>query len=95
MQVLENHFVAGELSSAAIIDAVGASGGSIIVQTLFGSELFVTTQGASLLVQSRGIAAPGATVVVPDVATCAGVVHVIDELLVAAGPGGATFAFGG
>lgn len=80
-QVLLNHMVAGELSSAAILEALGDAGGSAIVPTLAGSELLVTTSGGGLFLQSRGLEGPGAEVTAADVSTCAGVVHVIDTVL--------------
>ena len=81
LQVLLNHIVAGELSAADIIAAVGEGGGSIIVESLLGSELFVTTVDDDLFVQSRGLMPLGANVAIADVTTCAGVVHVIDQVL--------------
>eukprot|EP00892_Ulva_mutabilis_P001136 jgi/Ulvmu1/11022/UM007_0202.1 len=55
--------------------------GSISVFSLLGSELFVTTDGTDIFVQSAGIEAPGATVTSPDQTTCVGPVHVIDTVL--------------
>ena len=65
------------------------------MQTLAGSDLFVTTgdDGTSLFLQSRGLEAPGATVLIPDVPTCAGVVHVIDLVLLPTLPDGSQVIF--
>lgn len=80
-EVILNHVVPGDLTSATIKTMLGEAGGSAIVQTLVGSDLYVTTVDDGLYVQSRGIEAPGALVVVADTVTCVGPVHVIDAVL--------------
>lgn len=84
LQVLLNHVVAGDLTSTAIKAVLGEAGGSTIVPTLLGSDLFVSTVDEGLYVQSRGLEAPGALVVTPDIPTCVGPVHVIDKVLLPA-----------
>lgn len=79
--VLLNHVVPGDLTSTAIKAVLGEAGGSTIVPTLLGSDLFVSTVDEGLYVQSRGLEAPGALVVTPDIPTCVGPVHVIDKVL--------------
>lgn len=74
----------GELTSSAIKAVLGEDGGSTIVPTLLGSDLYVTTVDDGLYVQSRGLAAPGALVVASDTITCVGPVHVIDQVLLPA-----------
>lgn len=91
--VLLNHIVPAELTAAAIIEALGEGGGSIVVQSLLDSDLFVTTVGDDLYLQSRGLDAPGAEVVVTNVETCAGIVHVIDDVLLPAKADGSEVMF--
>lgn len=88
MQVLLNHAVPGDLTASAITDMLGTAGGSVVVKTLLESDVFVTTTDSGLSIQSRGLDAPGALVVTPDVITCAGPVHVIDTVLLPALPDG-------
>lgn len=91
--VLLNHVVAQELTSEAIISLLGENGGSVVVTSVLGSELFVSTDGTSIFVQSPGLEAPGATVTIPDQITCAGPVHVIDTVLLPTMPDGTVVAF--
>ena len=93
LQVILNHVVPGDLTSTAIKALLGEAGGSTIVQTLFGSDLHVTTVGDGLYVQSRGIDEPGALVIAADTVTCVGPVHVIDEVLLPQDLDGMTFIF--
>lgn len=92
-QVILNHIVPGALTSTAIKALLGEAGGSTMVQTLLGSDLYVTTVGDGLYVQSRGILAPGALVVVADTPTCVGPVHVIDSVLLPTDLDGMTVIF--
>lgn len=94
MQVLLNHIVSQELTAEAIISLLGESGGSVVVPSLLGEDLFVTTDGSGIFVQSRGLEAPGATVTVPDQITCAGPVHVVDAVLLPQMPDGTVVEFG-
>lgn len=67
---------------------LGTAGGSVVVKTLLESDVYVSTTDSGLTIQSRGLEAPGALVVTADVMTCAGPVHVIDTVLLAALPDG-------
>lgn len=82
MQVLLNHVVVGALPSDAILGVLGdADDGTTTVSTLLGGDLVVSTVDGTIFVRSGGIEAPGAAVETADVETCAGVVHVIDTVL--------------
>lgn len=94
MQILLNHIVASELTAEAIITLLGENGGSVTVNTLLGSELFVSTDGIDIFVQSAGLEAPGATVTIPDQITCVGPIHVVDTVLLPAMPDGSVVEFG-
>lgn len=94
MQVLLNHIVDQELTAATITSELGEAGGSIVLQSLLGSDLFVSTDGTAIFVQSPGLEAPGAEVIDPDQITCAGPVHVIDTVLLPAMPDGTVVELG-
>lgn len=81
LQVLLNHAVPGDLTADNITTMLGAGGGSIVVQSLLKSDLFITTTDDGLTLQSRGLEAPGALVVTRDAMSCLGPVHVIDTVL--------------
>lgn len=85
----------GDLTSAAIKAVLGEDGGSTIVSTLLGSDLYVTTVDDGLYVQSRGLAAPGALVVAADISSCVGPVHVINKVLLPADAEAMTVIFAG
>eukprot|EP00892_Ulva_mutabilis_P008310 jgi/Ulvmu1/5851/UM025_0111.1 len=93
--VLLNHVVPGDLTAATILEAVGEGGGSTLVKSVGGGELFVSTVGDALYVQSGGLEAPGALVATQDVITCAGPVHVIDAVLLPTLPDGSQADLGG
>eukprot|EP00892_Ulva_mutabilis_P008315 jgi/Ulvmu1/5856/UM025_0118.1 len=76
-KVLLNHVVPDEVSAAEL----NTTGTPLTLSTLAGEELTVTTLGSSLFLQSGGLAPPGAMVVTPDVATCAGTVHTVNIVL--------------
>eukprot|EP00892_Ulva_mutabilis_P008313 jgi/Ulvmu1/5854/UM025_0116.1 len=80
--VLLNHAVEGALPANAIMAALSDGGGEVEIETLLGDPLLVT-QGATgdIFLQSQGIPFPGAAVVMPNVFTCAGPVHVVDAVL--------------
>lgn len=87
MQVLLNHVVVGPLTADTIGTAIaGEDDGAVAITTLLGGELLVTASGTDIFVQSEGLESPGASVVIPDVITCVGPVHVIDTVLLAAAP---------
>lgn len=94
MQILLNHVVPGDLTAAAIVEELGSAGGSIVIQTLLDQDVYVTTSESGLSIQSRGLKAPGALVLTPDVTTCVGPVHVIDAVLLPALPDGTFTDFG-
>ena len=80
MQILLNHVVLGDLTSAAIAEAIAASStGTTTVSSLV-ADLDVTEDG-DIMVTPAG-SSVAATVVVADVETCVGTVHVIDRVLV-------------
>eukprot|EP00892_Ulva_mutabilis_P008312 jgi/Ulvmu1/5853/UM025_0113.1 len=79
--VLLNHVLPGPFASAAIEHTLAANDNSVGVISLLGSTLTLTTKAHDIFVQSTGIVAPGAKVLIPDVMTCAGPVHVIDKVL--------------
>lgn len=84
VQVLSNHVVGSELDAAAVTAAIdGASPNPAEVTTLAGAilEATSTTQGIELSPKGTDIMS---LVVMADVETCAGVVHIIDEVLVPA-----------
>ena len=84
VQVLSNHVVGSELDAAAVTAAIdGASPNPAEVTTLAGTilEATSTTQGIELSPKGTDIMS---LVVMADVETCAGVVHIIDEVLVPA-----------
>lgn len=86
--------VVGDLTAAAILETVGAAGGSARVMSLGGGELFVSTVGDDLYVQSAGLKAPGALVVTPDIITCSGPDHVINAVLLPTLPDGSMLEVG-
>ena len=81
VQILLNHVVLGDLTSAAVLEAIEASAdGTVTVESLRG-ELDVTTDGGDITITPAGSSVT-AKVVVADVETCVGTVHVIDMVLV-------------
>ena len=84
LQVLGNHVVGTELDLAAITAAIAAAAPNAAeVETLLGTTLEATMEGEDVMVTSAGTEMT-AKVVTPDVQTCAGVVHVVDMVLVPA-----------
>ena len=71
LQVLPNHVVLGARTAFSLEKEV----------TLLGEELRVTVSEGQLFVQSSGIEAPGAEIVATDIATCSGILHVVDTVL--------------
>ena len=83
--MLANHVVPSEADSDAIKGAIADSGsGTATFDTLGGGSLEATEDGEDLVVSPAGSDVM-AMVVTPDVETCAGVVHVVDMVLVPAG----------
>lgn len=84
LQVLFNHVVASYLPSTAVVAALkAASPAPVELESLLGAALEVTTDSESIFVTPAGTDVM-AKVVTVDVETCAGVVHVIDKVLVPA-----------
>lgn len=82
--VLGNHIVGKELDSAAITAAIAdAAPNAAEVETLLGTTLEATLEGEDVMVSPAGTEIV-AKVVTVDVQTCAGVVHVVDMVLVPA-----------
>lgn len=82
LQVLSNHVVGSELSAAAVTEAIEASAPNPAeVTTLSNNTLEASLLTEDILVGVQGTEI-SAMVMVTDVFTCAGVVHVIDEVLV-------------
>ena len=93
MQLLVNHVAEGHYPSATVLAALegenlespGAS-----VTTLLDETLTVRQDGmcpAGIYVNAAGQEVPGAKVITADIETCAGVIHIIDKVLVAGGAG--------
>lgn len=74
MQVLVNHVIDGAQNGAALVATAPAT-----VDTLLGATISTSVVGEDLVVSSGPI---DAAVVVTDISTCAGIVHVIDAVLV-------------
>lgn len=82
LAVLANHVVASELDKAAVTAAIeGASPNPAEVTTLGGNMLEVSLMTEDIVVAPKDTDVM-AKVAVVDVQTCAGVVHVIDSVLV-------------
>ena len=82
--MLSNHVVASELDSAAVTAAIdAASPNPAVVTTLAGTTLEATSDADGILVTPKNTEIM-AKVTMADVETCAGVVHVIDKVLVPA-----------
>lgn len=84
MQVLSAHIVPGAVEAAGVIALVEDSSPAS-VETLFGTDVEFTLSGDNVMV-SPADTDIDATVVITDVPTCAGVVHVVDKVLVPAFP---------
>lgn len=74
MQVLLNHILPTAEDAATLVSTAPSS-----IPTLLGTELTTSVVGSDLIVSSGLIKA---TVIVTDVMTCAGIVHVVDKVLV-------------
>lgn len=88
MQVLSNHMVSGVYSYDELLSQAADGGFSgLVLQTVNGGSLKLTTDGSNLWVIPEGSdpsIAP-ATIVRKDIETCAGVMHVVDALLAPSG----------
>lgn len=77
--VLTYHVLAGKLDSKAVKQAIKAGGGKAVVTTVQGQKLTATMAGNNLvLTDAKG---GRSAVVMADVQTSNGVVHVIDSVL--------------
>lgn len=82
MQVLANHVLPTELKAEDITEAIAASDPNPAeVETLLGPTLEATLDGEDVMVSPAGTEIT-AKVVEADIETCAGVVHVVDMVLV-------------
>lgn len=77
--VLTYHVVSGEVMSGALVDLIGEAGGTAEIETVAGGTLSASIEGGNVIIED----AQGneATVVMADVDTSNGVVHVIDTVL--------------
>lgn len=77
--VLTYHVVAGKFEAAAVIDAINANNGKLIVDTVQGGTIALTlSNGNVLLTDANG---GTSTVVIADVAASNGVIHAIDTVV--------------
>lgn len=86
MQVILNHVVPVDFRAASLFDAIGNSGlEAVTLSTLLSPKLHVTNLGRSLYLAPVGTGTERRTkVLVTDVLTCAGTLHVVDSVLVPA-----------
>ena len=86
MQVLVNHVLFAEESSADLAAQVAAAAPAPVVKSTVGGGSISLTADATgaLLVGLTGAPAPLARVVTPDIDTCAGTVHIIDAVMLPA-----------
>jgi transforming growth factor-beta-induced protein len=78
--ILSYHVVNGALSSADVLAAITAGGGTALVETLLGEDISVTLDGTD--VEINGVA----TVTGFDIQAANGVIHVIDYVLLPPSP---------
>jgi uncharacterized surface protein with fasciclin (FAS1) repeats len=77
--VLTYHVVAGKFEAAAVIDAINANNGSLVVDTVQGGTIALTiVNGNVTLTDANG---GTSTVVIADVAASNGVIHAIDTVV--------------
>ena len=81
LQVLLNHVVAQELSA---VDLNVRAAETVSVRTLDGEEQIINTPGAGIFIQSSGLAPPGSLIITPDVEICAGIIHIVNKVLLTA-----------
>ena len=81
LQALLNHVVAQELSA---VDLNVRAAETISVRTLDGEEQIINTPGAGIFIQSSGLAPPGSLIITPDVEICAGIIHIVNKVLLTA-----------
>lgn len=84
LQILLGHVVPTYLPSSTVIEAVSA--GPAMLATVAGTDVTASLEGEDVYVAAEGQDLPGAKVVVLDVETCAGVIHVVDKVLLADAP---------
>jgi hypothetical protein len=84
MQLLANHFLVGEQDLAAIRNIAEDGAGWGTVTTLLGEELIVTHVDNQVVLQSSEPTAKPALVIHANYKTCAGVLHIIDSVLIPA-----------
>lgn len=78
-KILTYHVVAGNLDAAAVVKAITAAKGSLLVKTVSGGTLTASIeQGKVVLIDDNGAKA---TVVATDLKAGNGVVHVIDSVV--------------
>lgn len=84
LQVLSNHMVSGVYSYDDLLEGASDAGFlGLVLQTVNGEDLKLTTDGFNLWVVPEGSdpsIAP-ASILRRDVETCAGIMHVVDSLL--------------
>lgn len=82
LQILAGHVVSGKLTSGALLhDTVAAGAAGVSKTTLGGSSLVFTSANGTLYVALKGSTVGAAIVVTPDIVTCAGIVHIINKVL--------------
>jgi len=77
--ILTYHVVAGKLDAAAVIAAIKAGKGKVVLTTVSGGKLIASLKGANVILtdEKGGVA----TVIATDLKATNGVVHVIDTVV--------------
>jgi len=77
--ILTYHVVAGKLDAAAVIAAIKAGKGKVVLTTVSGGKLMASLKGANVILtdEKGGVA----TVIATDLKATNGVVHVIDTVV--------------
>ena len=86
LQVILNHVVPAEFRASNLFDAIeNGNLEAVTLSTLLSPKLHVTSHGNSLYLAPMGTGAEQSSkVLVTDVRTCAGTLHVVDSVLVPA-----------
>lgn len=95
MQLLLDHIVEGYFPSTAILenlDGQNLTSQGAVAKSLLGNQVQVFQDGetpAGIYVVGNGQSLPGSKVTTPDIDTCAGVVHIIDAVMLPNDPSAA------
>ena len=88
LQVLPNHMVFSDLTDEALDNLFDLYGSYLETDTAVESTILINLIDEAIFIQSEGIAAPGAEVLVLGIPTCAGPIHIIDRVLLPTLPNG-------